>query len=160
MPSCAGTTQSRGRRRVGGSECWSTFFRQRHTSMPWLGSVSSHISLLQLEDQRREPRRSCVVQVVVAREAALQVGAVVALQARLCSMALQAQGLQLLLLSGQELGDRNDVIDLEGPQSDAQFAHALLAGQQLFPSECPRAFFGAGSGQELSATGHAQALRF
>ena len=39
--------------------------------------------------------------------------------------------LQLLLLSGQELEDRNNVIDLEGPQSDAQLAHALLAGQQL-----------------------------
>ena len=29
-------------------------------------------------------------------------------------MTLQAQGLQLLLLSREGLGDRNDVIDLEG----------------------------------------------
>ena len=72
------------------------------------------VPLLKLKDQWREPRRGRVVLVSVAREAALQGRAVVVFEARLCSMTLQAQGLQLLLLSREGLGDRNDVIDLEG----------------------------------------------
>ena len=89
------------------------------------------IPLLQLEDQRREPGGGGIVLVHIATEAALQGGAVVAFEARLGSMALQAQGLQLLLLPGERLGHRDDVIDLEGPHSDGRATE--LANQQLFP---------------------------
>ena len=91
------------------------------------------IPLLQLEDQRWKPGGCGVVLVDVATKAALQGGA---FQARLGSMTLQAQGLQLLLLSGEGLGHRDDVIDLEGSESDgraAEFAHPLLPSQQLLP---------------------------
>ena len=134
-------------------------------------STSRVVPLLKLEDQRWEPRRSRVVLVSVAREAALQGSAVVAFEARLCSMTLQAQGLQLLLLTGEGLGDRNDVIDLEGSESDggaAQLAHALLLGQELLPAapgvvalslQQAQEDLQAGPGQALPAIGHAQALR-
>ena len=129
------------------------------------------IPLLQLEDQRRQPGGGGVVLVHVATEPALQGGAVVALQARLGAMTLQAQGLQLLLLSGEGLGHGDDVIDLEGPHSDGrttELAHPLLPRQQLLPPapgvlalalQQVQEDFQAGPGEALPPIGHAQALR-
>ena len=86
-------------------------------------------------------------------------------------MTLQAQCLQILLLSGEGLGHRDDVIDLEGPHSDgraAHLAHALLLGQQLLPPapsvvapslQQVQEHLQAGSGEALPPIGHAQALR-
>ena len=129
------------------------------------------VPLLQLEDQRRKPGGCGVVLVDVATEAALQGGAVVAFEARLGSMALQAQGLQLLLLSGERLGHRDDVIDLEGAHSDGsatELAHPLLPRQQLLPPtpgvlapalQQVQEHLQAGPGEALPPIGHAQALR-
>ena len=95
----------------------------------------------------------------------------VAFEARLGAMALMAQGLQLLLLPGEGLGHRDDVIDLEGPHSDgraAELAHPLLPRQQLLPPapgvlalalQQVQEHLQAGPGEALPPIGHAQALR-
>ena len=120
---------------------------------------------------RQRQRRQPGVLVHKPTEAALECCAVVAFEARLGTMTLQAEGLQLLLLSGEGLGHGDDVVDLESAETyrrAAQLAHPLLAGQQLLPAgpgvltlslQQVQKDLQAGSSQALSAIGHAQALR-
>ena len=87
------------------------------------------VPLLQLAHEGWQARAGGVGAVDITTKTALQSGAAVALQTGLGPMTFDTEGLQLLTLPRERLGDGDDVIDLAGSQGDrgsTELAHSPL----------------------------------